>query len=171
MMPETSMTEEINVRAPFYHVARVQCRCWRCGKATSVFAIALPPEHETLIGDGAHGRQDPETESWQCPGVRAWIFHIEYLPLEVRRRLRVMAPLFRRKHSRTTAGAYWTNHCAHCGASQGDYFLHCEPDVAFMPMSAQAAAPIRLERVDQPIGAYACGQAQDPPFFEALSGL
>ena len=171
MIPENSLIAEFNVRASFYHVARLQCRCSRCGRPTTVFAIALPPEHETLIGDDKHCGSDTQADFWQRACVRAWIFQIEHLPLAVQRRLQAIAPLFRPEQGAAADGAYWTNHCAHCGASQPDDFLHCEPDAAFMPMSAHAAARVSLQRVDEPIGAYACGHAEDPPFLESMRGL
>ena len=90
--------------------------------------------------------------------MRAWIFHIVFLLPRARARLRAIAPLFHRaadaQAEASAGGSTWTNHCAHCGAPQADDDLHCEPDVAFMPMGAEAAARVRLVRVDEPIGAW-----------------
>lgn len=35
------------------------------------------------------------------------------------------------RFSRTTGTAYWVNTCPHCTASQGDFFLHAQPDGPF----------------------------------------
>jgi len=175
MMPEPQMSDELNVRAPYYHVARTERGCPCCDKPTPVFAISLPAEHEILIVDDDTDVSHPRAESWQCAGVRAWIFHILRLPPDVQRRLRAIAPRFHRAADAaakaSACGSTWINHCAHCGASQADDDLHCEPDVAFMPMSAGAAARVSLARVYEPIDALACGYAQDPPLFDSMSGL
>jgi hypothetical protein len=60
------------------------------------------------------------------------------------------------------------NHCARCRALQGDHFLHCEPDGAFMPATAAAAAAIVLLEIHEPFEASAAGYAYEPDYFDSM---
>ncbi|HUX74084.1 MAG TPA: hypothetical protein VMV25_09375 [Steroidobacteraceae bacterium] len=183
-MDEPPAAADANVRAPCYQVARTLRACWHCGGATPVVGIALPPTHETLIADGEDDEDDEDHDGddgddaggavapadvWRPAGARAWIFYVQFLCADAELRLRGIAPLYRYAYSRTIDGRYWINHCAHCGAAQGDHYLHCEPDVAFMPTTPAAARRIVLFAVREPFAARACGHALDPPFLDALS--
>jgi hypothetical protein len=46
-------------------------------------------------------------------------------------------PTVRLTYSATAQGEYWANCCAKCGAIQGDWFLHAEPDGPFFGLYAE----------------------------------
>ena len=49
-----------------------------------------------------------------------------------------------------------------------DHDLFCEPDGAFLPTTAESAAGVILERVDEALGAGAAGYACDPQFLDSM---
>lgn len=168
-MVSSPMREDINLRAPFYRLARSNWPCRRCFAAATVFAIALPDAHETLeSGLDAATDGDPPADCWQRAGFDAWIFYVGYLPESVRQQLHVIAPGYRYAYSRTTDCRYWINHCEHCGAAQGDYHLHCEIGGAFLPITAETAAEIELLTIPECFAGGAGGYCCDPPLFASL---
>jgi hypothetical protein len=143
------------VRSENYFIARATTRCRHCGMASSVWALALPGNHEVL---------DSEIP-WQPAGASAVLFYVAHLPEAVQRRLRGLTALFRVAFSPATLNRYWANHCEHCDALLEDHELHCEPSAAFMPSNSFEAANILLTSIEEPFGAAAAGYAIEPEFF------
>ena len=56
------------------------------------------------------------------------------------------------------------NHCERCGMKQGDFELFCEPEVAFMPLTAQSTKAIQIEEILEPFEALAGGYMYEPEF-------
>jgi len=158
-----------NVRAESYFAARAQARCWHCQRATSVLAVALPPNHLTLeekVPDDASGDADEDAAGvWQPVDGHAFLFHIESLSDEVSRRLTGLWAPFRPMHGEATMRTHWANHCQHCETLLDDHELHCEPDGAFVPTSESAAALIELHEIAEPFIASAGGYTLEPEFF------
>lgn len=148
-----------NYRSPKYSIARAATRCWHCGQSTSVLALLLPEEHETLDPDS-----DEESNAWQSAGASAFLFYIAYLPDGVQRRLFQLSSTIRAAHSDATANRYWANHCEHCGLLLDDHELHCETTGAFMPCSESEAQKIVLLQVCEPFEALAAGYALETEF-------
>lgn len=168
MMQEPPLTGSINVRAPRYLVAQVASACWHCHRDTLAIAIALAQDHEIWVEDPDASAAGRPPGVWQCAGMRAWIFYVEYLPLRVRRRLHAWSSAYRYAYNRQTDGSYWINHCQHCGCAQDDDYLHGEPDVAFLPLAPAAAERILVSAVEEPFAAWAGGYCCDPPLFDAM---
>ena len=170
-MPAIESFCDPNLRSPTYYVAHTNAACGDCGLSTRLLALALPQTHETLeidrAGDEADS-MDSMKDTWQHAHVDAFLFYVEQLPRRVQHRLQQMAPGFRRAQSGAAQGAYWVNHCEHCGALLDDYELHCEPEGAFMPSSETEAAKIHLLRIHEPIEAVAAGYTPDPVFFDCM---
>ncbi len=170
-MPEMPSLADANVRSHTYFVARTNARCWHCGLSTGVLALAMPHGHETLDEDA---RLDADcagavSDAWQRADVNAILFHVERLPDDVQERLNRISPFFRLAHGAATPNSYWANHCEHCGSLLDDHELHCEPEGAFMPWSAAAAANIQLQQIREPFEAVAAGYAFEPAFFGFMS--
>jgi hypothetical protein len=49
-----------------------------------------------------------------------------------------------------------------------DHELHCEPDAAFAPSSAAAAASVQIVEVRQPFEAAAAGYTFEPEYFSSM---
>jgi len=105
-----------NIRAPGWSLAGSQRECWRCKKASQVFAIALPPEYEAWTVE-----EDPVDDHWQSGDGLVLLSYVSAVPDSVATELRLRAPRYRVDYSQTTQSFYWMNHCEHCEAKLGDY--------------------------------------------------
>jgi hypothetical protein len=166
-MSEIPSLADANVRSQTYYVARTNVRCRHCGWSTRLLALAIPDNHETLDEDSQAEADcgEPASKAWQPANANAFLFYVERLPDHVQGRLNQLSQFFRLAHSAVTLSSYWANHCEHCGTLLGDHELHCEPDGAFMPSSAAAAANIQLLQIPEPFQAAAAGYALEPEFF------
>ena len=187
-MPSPLVLPEINIRSPRYYIARTVSTCWHCGSPTALVAIAVPPGHETLDvdDDASDERPDDETQhhehpaaTWSVADHNAFLFYVDSLPGAVQKRINHYQPAYRPIDADAAtaapataagggAGSYWANHCERCGCQLDDHELFCEPDGAFLPTSASAAAAIRLVLVDEPFETSAAGYSYEPPLFDAM---
>jgi hypothetical protein len=149
----TVLLEEngMNVRSTRYLLLQAVTSCPRCAQPTSVFCFGLLPGHERRLAD-----------QWTAENCGALLFYVERLSSEAVSLVRELAPGFRLDYSGDTNGDNWLNHCQHCGARHADYDLHCEPDGAFLPTGAPAAAQIQTVAVWEPFSALAAGFSEAP---------
>lgn len=105
-------------------LASAQVGCWKCKARTPVHAV-VPSDLEEME-DGGIGRV----------GEAVFVYEIEEddMPGPLAAALRLAAPTYQPLHSRSTDLTAWANGCAHCGALQGAFFLHAEPDGPFFGM-------------------------------------
>jgi len=160
------MQNDINNRSPSYFIACALQQCECCHKFTSVVGLVLPAGHETLEINADAASDTHSADVWEGAEVAAILFDVEYLPDAVQNRLRQHSQHYRASISDSTGRSNWMNHCSSCGAQQADFDLYCEPEGAFTPISAQAAAAIQLHVVHEPFAAQAAGYAYAPEFFE-----
>jgi hypothetical protein len=158
----------VNVRAPRYFIARTRRICRHCKGQTDLFALALPPDHETLDVDEAAESAVP-ADAWIRANDPALIFHIEFLNPEAAARLASLTNSFRIARQDSVAEPAWTNHCQACASPFDDEELFCEPGEAFFPTSEAGAAIIRLLPIEEILEAAAGGYSVDPNFFYAMS--
>jgi hypothetical protein len=163
--PDLGNSHAVNVRARRYCIARAQGICAHCGGKTRLVAVVLPPLHETL--SAVDGEAD-ETGSWETAGSAAFLFYVGYLSNSVKQRVQAVAHVYRCALSPVTHGSYWANHCEHCDSLQEDHDLFCEPEGAFLPVSAAGAAAVELTCIDEPLEAAAAGYACEPQFLEFM---
>jgi hypothetical protein len=177
-VPSPLASPEINIRSPRYYIARTASMCWHCGSPTALVAIAVPPGHETLDVDDEAPRREHAAATWSVADHNAFLFYIGFLPAAVQERINQYQPAYRPLDRDAVAipvpaagagsGSYWANHCEKCGCQLDDHELFCEPEGAFLPTSASAAAAIRLVLVDEPFEASAAGYSYEPPLFDAM---
>jgi hypothetical protein len=160
-------SDSVNVRSQGYLIARTAGACSRCGLKTRLVALVLPPSHEamSLAEDEQNG---PEADSWDPVPCSAFLFHVGYLPDEVRQRLEGFSKTYRPAASAAAQGSYWANHCEHCGSLQEDQDLFCEPEGAFFPVDAASASVIELTHIDEPFEAATGGYACEPQYLEHM---
>jgi hypothetical protein len=151
----------INIRSTSYYIARTTAQCWRCGRSTQLLALALPPAHEKLHSDAAE-------EVWEPAAAAAFLFLIRFLSDTVQCRLARGSAAFHITQDIEATHNYWGNHCDHCGMLLGDFDVHCEPDIGFMPGSEATAERIALTYVDEPLIAAAAGYALEPQFMKFM---
>ncbi len=169
-MADSGSIANINVRSRNYWIAHATGECDRCRAETRFVALALPPAHQSLALDWDVQKDELVAYTWETAEWSAFLFYVEYLPEEVRRRLQALSANYRFAFSERTQGSYWANHCAACGALIEDHDLFCEPDGAFLPTTALSAAEVTLERVDEALEAGAIGYACDPQFLDSMVG-
>ncbi len=113
--------------------------CWTCDRPMRFFALmALPPFG--LTGDQL------EFEADDVPMLR----EITVMPSAITPVISSRAGiLWRPDYSRTSGQRYWMNHCEHCDATQGDFFVH-GPDGAFWPQSDEQMDTIDALKIEGP---------------------
>lgn len=164
---------EINVRSPYYFIARTQDICEHCGASMELFALVVPPGHETLdVGDDDVENAPDEgmaADRWVVADHHALLFHIESLSAGVQARLASLTRSFRPERRDPDAAATWVNHCAACGSQMDDDTLFCEPGEAFCPIEEAGIARIRSLRIDEALEAAAGAYSVDPNFMPAMN--
>lgn len=65
------------------------------------------------------------------------------LPAPIQAAIAGVASNFRPEFSRTTRKTTWSNVCVHCGALQGAFFLHSDPDGPFFGGSEEFSGTVQ----------------------------
>jgi hypothetical protein len=151
-MTQAGPTDGTNVRSAAYLVAHSVGACERCQRPTSLFSVGLLPGHERHLDN-----------EWVTVNSPVLLFQVEHLATDVISVLSELSQHYRLTHSGPTDSECWLNHCQHCGAPQEDYWLHCEPEGAFMPTSVQAAEQVQFVQVQGPFAAAAMGFSDGLP--------
>lgn len=132
------------VRASHYFIAKSHTVCWRCKEMTAVFAFALPPEHEI------HEWEDDDTDYWYSPEGFSILSMVDGLTASALNSVQRLTKNYRMAYSKKAGARYFMNHCEHCNATQGDFYMHNEPGGAFFPTTEWEAQRIQLYPVDSP---------------------
>lgn len=82
-------------------------------------------------------------------GYRGTVSNIHSLSPQVVRQIRRFTESFKQACSKTDGSRYFMNHCQHCGAKLGDFFIHSEPGGAFFPTSPEQANKMILFRINE----------------------
>jgi hypothetical protein len=168
-MVDSDSKASINVRSSSYWIAHATGECDGCRAETRFVALALPPSHHSLALDCDVQKEELVAYNWETAEWSAFLFYVESLPEEVRRRLQAASEGYRFAFSERTQGSYWANHCTACGALMEDHDLFCEPDGAFLPTTAESAAAVTLEHVGEALEAGAVGYACEPQFLDSMA--
>jgi hypothetical protein len=142
----------MKIRARQYTILNASAMCKACGRWTHVIAFALPPEH-AVLGD----------EAWESASMGATVFFVDDLAEGVRARARELSIWYRQGRGATPQMRYWMNHCEHCGASQDDHDLHCEPGGAFLRFGQSQPSPVHRLVVNEAFEGSADGYTYELP--------
>lgn len=106
--------------------------CWKCHQSTRVVGLGVSEYiHIFDAGDGPQYEgveDDPDKELHL-----AWVDREECVPPKLRKYLMEKYSV-KTGYSKTLQGKCFANHCDHCGALQGNWFLFNEPDSPLMLM-------------------------------------
>jgi hypothetical protein len=160
------MRNDVNNRSLSYFIACARQRCGHCRTLTPVVGLVLPAGHQALEVDTDSALGVLAADAWVTVQAGAILFDVEYLSDAVDKRLRELSQHYRAELDEASGRPNWMNHCAFCAAPQADFDLYCEPEGAFMPISPEAAAKIRLHEMCEPFEAQASGYACAPEFLE-----
>ncbi|WP_248767663.1 DUF5710 domain-containing protein [Pseudomonas sp. MWU12-2345] len=143
---------EFCVRAPYYYVMESISHCWGCSNLTRVFSFKLPEQHEEF--DYYENEDEDFTLTsnlgeWKCHGYRGTVSNIDSLSPLVTKQIHRFTTKFKLAYSKTAGSRYLMNHCEHCGAKLGDFFMHSEPGGAFFPTSPDEAQRMTLIKINE----------------------
>lgn len=127
-------------RADRFAILTGDHRCYQCKANTRVSAIGLAGYEERDQEDGDYTQVD---DAVLLTGVTA-------LNARAADEVARLAPCMRLAHSKTAGVAYLANHCEHCGAMIGAWFI-TKPDEAFFPTSLEDSKKLLVAWIDQPI--------------------
>ncbi|MCP3751873.1 DUF5710 domain-containing protein [Pseudomonas sp. SBB6] len=149
--PALEHLSEYQIRSPYYYIAESLSDCWKCSNWGRVFAFLLPPEHEEfeVVEDEDEAfALTCHQGYWACHGYYAKVSQLASVSPDVLEQLRLRTQQYKPARSKTAGCIYYMNHCEHCGAKLGDFFMHSEPGGAFFPTCPEEAERIQLRRVN-----------------------
>lgn len=97
-------------------------RCWKCKEDTQVVAI---------IAAGVDSVEGDETTHDEDSPSFVYGLNEDEMPEELVAALKLLAPNYVPIHSHTMNETTWANGCDCCGALQGAFYQHMEPDGPF----------------------------------------
>jgi hypothetical protein len=121
-IPPLPLQEDgLQLEAPL-RLATAKIACWKCKKQTSVVAIVAASVEEIEDGQSC-GNTDGSS----------YVYNIldDDMPEVLARRLQEVAPYYAPIYSGTMNETTWANKCENCGALQGAFYQHMEPDGPF----------------------------------------
>jgi hypothetical protein len=121
--PDRLITARPSIIAkPSIYLIQSKDRCYRCREIADVFCLAA----DGLID------HDGEIDMF-------FHFHnLTFVPSKIKTILQEKAPNYYIDYTKQSDSLYFVNHCK-CRAKLGDFYLHCEPDGTFAPMSKEKA--------------------------------
>jgi len=123
---------ELTFTAPSYALLQATMICWKCGETTPVTTVWVP----SFMDFADVGEPEDEREA----GGAATLHGIHDLDKPVAGHVREAAPWLKLGHSETADATCWANHCHHCDALQGDYFVMGVNGPFFLQFRAEADA-------------------------------
>lgn len=99
--------------------------CWKCGELSEVYAFVL---NETTIQENIEGQQMSNVIDFQP--ICSFVNHLSQQVFDA---IKPYAPFYKFDYTKKTDSYYWVNHCEHCNAALGDFYMHNEPEGAFFP--------------------------------------
>jgi hypothetical protein len=112
------------IQSSRFQLAISVAECWSCHKVTRACAPVAPSGSIAIDFEF----EPPESEEMDEPVVLSNVVRVSD---DIAAFLHLELPTFRIDASNTLHTEYWMNHCQHCGAKQGDYFLHTRPEGPF----------------------------------------
>lgn len=133
-----SNTAEAELICAAVYLLRADGTCYACKQPTPMFCLmALPP----LSQEGGEYPMDEDDCMFR---------EVVDMPTGLEAVIQQSAgDVYRPDFSRSADLTYWMNHCRHCDASQGDFFVHGS-DGPFWPYDEAQMAAIHATRVEGP---------------------
>jgi len=145
------MTEEddkeclTSVTSNGINVAVAKQECWQCKIQSEVFGIVLIHPNYVLTCESEFDNED--VASLVASGEPHIMCYTQFLSDNVVQLMRQIAPKFFLDNSKMAETQYWMNHCQHCGAKFGDFFL-IEDDGPLATISEEESKMIVIRQFD-----------------------
>jgi len=143
-MSSQTFQPQPNIKSNMFYIVQSSTSCWICKKTTEVACIVVPQGHESF-----------ESDSCLPSEYAASLNELEYLNDEPLTILGRLAPSCFLDYSQQADHSYLMNHCSHCRAKLGDFYLHSEPGGPFFPITSEDYKAIHIQRFDIAIEAEA----------------
>lgn len=104
--------------------------CYKCANKTAVISLASNNFYYLNTDEN-------EDEKWFRADGWSFFSMPVFIENELVGKINKLFPNYKIAYSKTAESSYWANHCEHCGALQGDFFLHSEPGGAFFPLEIE----------------------------------
>ncbi|MEO7977662.1 DUF5710 domain-containing protein [Flavobacterium sp.] len=104
--------------------------CYKCANKTAVISLASNNFYHL-------GTDENDSEKWFRADGLSFFSMAVFIENELAHKINRLFPNYKIAYSKTAESSYWANHCDHCGALQGDFFLHSEPGGAFFPLEIE----------------------------------
>lgn len=134
------------IATKYIFIVEGQHPCWKCGKSTRVIGLGI--SEAVHIFNCKEGAQFELLANYFDQGEElhlAWTEHEENIPPKLRKYLMETYSV-RTGYSKTLKRKCFANHCDHCGALQGNWFLFDEPD---SPLKLMAYDQELIEQADK----------------------
>ena len=117
----TERCDYLRLHGPI-RLASADTKCWKCHRTTRVHTLMAEDLEEFAAGE--------EPMRMECS---TFVYEVgeDAMPPALHQALAVQAPNFKSTHSGTAGGSYWASQCTECGAVQGAFYQHSEPDGPF----------------------------------------
>lgn len=104
--------------------------CYKCGNKTAVISLASNNFYYLST-------DEKEEEKWFLSDNLSFFSMPTFIDAAFSSILSQAFPNYKITYSKTAECSYWANHCEHCEAFHGDFFLHSEPGGAFFPLEIE----------------------------------
>lgn len=121
----------MDVKAPCALIAEAPTNCWKCQAEILVRAVVLPHDAASLIE--ASSESGDVIEDLDPLAYEEGASMPTYITAIDPALLKLLGSHYKFAESKTAGLHYYANHCAGCGAIQGDHYLK-KPDGPFWPM-------------------------------------
>ena len=137
-------TDEALIATEYLYIIEGKRECWKCGKSTPIIGLG--------IGEFIHIFGESDKIDFEIIEDRidigeevhlAWTNDENKIPAKLLNYLKEHYPV-KTGYSNTVEGNYFANHCMHCGAIQGNWFIFDEPD---SPLSSCIDGDELIERM------------------------
>ncbi len=110
--------------------------CWDCGKETPVFCLC------------ASGFEDEDNDPYDdYTSFFVTLSNLKHCGDDLKEIIGRHAPEYFKDSSKQAGGRYFMNHCKHCHAKLGDFFMHEEPGGSFFPTDRKDAQRVSLREI------------------------
>lgn len=137
------------LRSSYYYIVESYTVCWRCREMTSVHSFMLPSPHEIFEYLDEEVGNKTDSGGWEARHHNTILSSLVGIPSTVADKLSLVTKRYFPKYSKKAGYTYYMNHCEHCNAAQGDFYMHSEPGGAFFPVSVEQAGIMYRRRIDE----------------------
>ncbi len=140
-LPSANEDSELLI-APLYLKNSIE-RCYSCSEFSHVYCLAA-----TQIKTIEYDDDDPNqkhTSLINNENHLVDVLNLTSIHNDLLFFIKAKAPNYFPDFSKTQGRRVWINHCEHCNAKLGDFYMHCEPGGAFYPTSDQEKSLIDKE--------------------------